>query len=279
MLRRMSRAAAVPTGYRPFLSGVRSPVIAPITRFLIGVPLVFLTTRTDRYFAWTIATPMTAAFLGANYFASAVLAILAARETVWANGRIAVSVALAFAPLTTVATLVHLDLFHLGTFYGWFWVVAYCVYPAQLIYFVRKQLKVPGTDPPRESPLPVWVMAILGVHAVVLIPLGIALFASPTSVGSVWPWTLTALTGQVIAAWVLAFGVLAAHAIYENDVARTRPAMLGYPFLGAMHVFMLTRFADDVRWDSPGAWIYVGVISSCFVLGFFGLMTEAKRRS
>lgn len=279
MLPRMAQAAAAPTGYRPYLSGLRSPVIAPLTRFLIGVPLVFLTTRTDRFFAWTIVPPMTAAFLGANYFSSALLAILSARETLWANGRIAVSVSLAFAPLTTAATLLHLSLFHLGTFFGWFWIVAYCLYPAQLIFFTSKQLKVKGADPPRVSRLPIWVKVILGLHAVVMIPLGIALFVAPTSVGSVWPWTLTALTGQVIAAWVLAFGVLAAHAIYENDFARTRPAMLGYPFLGAMHVFMLARFSDDVRWESPSAWVYVAFVASSFVLGFFGFMMDANARS
>jgi hypothetical protein len=279
MLARMAQAAVVPTGYRPFLSGLRSPVISPLTRFLIGVPLVFLTTMTAQFFAWTIVPPMTAAFLGANYFASALLALLAAREILWANGRIAVSVSLAFAPLTTVATLMHLDLFHLDTFFGWFWVIAYCLYPPQLIYFVSKQLKVQGTDPPRGSSLPVWVKAILGVQAVVMIPLGIAMFVAPISVGTVWPWALTALTGQVVAAWVLAFGVLAAHAIYENDFARTRPAMLGYSFLGAMQVLMLARFHDDVRWGSPGAWIYVAFLASFFVLGFFGLMTDAKTRT
>ena len=43
---------------------MRSPVVAPVTRFLIGLPLVLLTTRTDKYFAWTIEPPLTAAFLG-----------------------------------------------------------------------------------------------------------------------------------------------------------------------------------------------------------------------
>ena len=70
---------------------MRSPVVAPLTRFLIGLPLVLLTTRTDKYFAWTIEPPLTAAFLGANYWSSALLAILAARETAWARGRISIS--------------------------------------------------------------------------------------------------------------------------------------------------------------------------------------------
>jgi hypothetical protein len=178
--------AAVPPAlpYRPFLSGMRSPAVSPLTRFLIGVPLVLLTTETARFFAWTIDPPMTAAFLGANYWSSALLAILASREDLWANGRIAVSVALAFAPLTTLATLIHLDKFHLDTFFGWFWVVAYSIYPPQLIYFLVKQVRAPGTDPPRERPLPMWVRAILGAHAVIMIPLAVAQFVAPGVVDS-----------------------------------------------------------------------------------------------
>jgi hypothetical protein len=61
----MATAAAQPT-LRPFLNGLRSPVVSPVTRFAIGVPLVLLTTQTARYFAWTIDPPMTAGFLGAR---------------------------------------------------------------------------------------------------------------------------------------------------------------------------------------------------------------------
>jgi hypothetical protein len=271
-------AAPMIDGYKPFLNGMRSPVVAPLTRFAIGIPLVLFTTQTAKYFAWTIEPPMTAGFLGANYWASALLALLAAREVLWANGRVSVSVALAFAPLTTLATLLHLDLFHLDTFFGWFWVVAYTVYPLQLAYFLRKQLATPGGDPPRERALPMWIRVILGAQAALMVPLGIALFLFPSAVGDLWPWRIPPLSAQVIAAWVLAFGVLAGHSLLENDFARARAGMLGYPFLGFMQVVMLVRFGDVVRWDSPSAWIYVGVIASFFVLGAYGLMTEFRSR-
>jgi hypothetical protein len=35
-----------------------------------GVQLYLLTGQTERFFAWTIASPLTAAFLGAAYWAS-----------------------------------------------------------------------------------------------------------------------------------------------------------------------------------------------------------------
>lgn len=267
-------AARTTAGFKPFLNGLRSPVVSPLTRFAIGLPLVLLTTETARTFAWTIEPPMTAGFLGANYWASAVLAVLAARESVWANGRVSVSVALVFAPLTTLATLIHLEQFHLDTFYGWFWVAAYAIYPIQLAFFLRRQLAAPGGDPPRERPLATWVRVLWGVHAVALIPLGIALFVAPTWAGDLWPWPITPLSARVIGVWLLAFGVLAAHSLVENDLRRVRAGLLGAPFLGAMQVVMLVRFGDVLAWDAASAWIYVVFVASFFVLGAYGLVAE-----
>ena len=279
MLCAMAATPIAAETYRPFLGGMRSPVIAPLTRFLIGLPLVLLTTQTATYFAWTIQPPMTAAFLGANYWSSALLAVLAARETLWAQGRVSVSVALVFAPLTTIATFLHLEQFHLDTVYGWFWVAAYTIYPLQLGYFLVRQIRTPGTDPPRGRPLPKWVKAILGLQAVVLIPFGLGLFLLPNRLAELWPWVLPPLSARAVSAWLLAFGVLAAHAIVENDFARVRSAMLGYPFAAALHALMLVRFSEDVRWMDLGALVYVGFILSFVALGAWGLLTESRVRS
>ena len=262
---------------RPFTNGMRSPVVAPLTRFLIGVPVVLLPTTTDRFFAWTIAPPLTAAFLGANYWSGAWLAVLASRETLWATGRVSVSVALVFAPLTTAATFMHLDKFHLDTVYGWVWVVAYGIYPPMLAVLLARQLRVPGGDPPRTRPLPLWVKAILGVHAAVMVPLGVALFVAPNPVGEVWPWMLTPLTARVTAAWLLAFGVLAAHAIWENDLSRVKVALLSYLVFAALQVVALARFGDEVRWGEAGAYLFAALVASSLVLGSYGWFALRRR--
>lgn len=82
-----------------------------------------------------------------------------------------------------------------------------------------KQLRTPGADPPRERTLPTWVKAILGLQAVVLIPLGIALFLLPNTVAELWPWALPPLSGRAVSAWLIAFGVLAAHSIGQSRSA------------------------------------------------------------
>jgi hypothetical protein len=268
-------------GPKPFSKGLRSGVVGPATRALLGALLFLLATRTATYFAWTIEPPLTAAVLGANYWASTVLAVLASREGYWANGRISVSVAYVFAPLVTAATFLHIHAFHTGSsgftvVITWFWIVAYALYPVLLVVLLVRQLRLPGGDPPRVLPLPPWVKAILAAHAVILIPVGMAMFASPDHAAAAWPWNVPVLSARVLAAWAISFGVLALHAIRENDLDRTKVMLWGYPVLGVLHIIALLRFGDVMQWHEPGAWFFVFFVASTFVLGAYGL-TAARR--
>jgi hypothetical protein len=272
----MARARAQPI--KPFTNGMRSPVVAPVTRGLLGVPLFLLTTQTDTFFAWTISIPMTAAVLGANYWSSTALALLAARERVWANGRLSISVALVFAPVTTAATFIHLDQFHLDNPIGWFWVLAYGIYPVMLLVLLYRQLRIPGGDPPRTRPLPLWVRATFAVHAIVLLPVGMIMFVAPGVAGDLWPWSIPDLSSRALSAWVLAFGVLAAHAFFENDFDRVKIALLGYPVFVVLHVIAIARFGEDVQWGEVGAWLYVAYLTSAASLGAYGVAGWRRAR-
>ena len=55
--------------------------------FAQSVPLTLRSDRTDRFFAWTIDVPVTAAFLGAGYLAAGVLELSAARRPTWQEAR------------------------------------------------------------------------------------------------------------------------------------------------------------------------------------------------
>ena len=71
-----------------------------------------LSDQTDTWFAWTIYPPLTAAVLGAGYWASFVLELLSARERRWARTRVAVPAVLLFSTLNLAITLVDADRFH-----------------------------------------------------------------------------------------------------------------------------------------------------------------------
>jgi hypothetical protein len=121
---------------KPLSPGMRSLLLAAsVLVFLAGFQLFVLTEHTDSYFAWTIQPPLTAAFLGASYFASFLLEFLASRETDWDKGRIAVPAVFVFTTLTLIATLLHADRFHFNSpelvarFAAWFWLAIYAVVP------------------------------------------------------------------------------------------------------------------------------------------------------
>src|SRR5437016_5054920 len=160
----------------PGAASVVRPVIAPMRWllyaastlvFLAGLQLTVFPEQTDTYFAWTIAPPLTAAFLGAAYWAAVPVELTAARETVWAKARVAVPAIWLFTTLTLVATLVHFDRFHFSSPIAsaqgaaWFWLAIYAGVPVAMLLIGWLQIRAPGGDPPRGAPAPSW-MRVLG---------------------------------------------------------------------------------------------------------------------
>ncbi len=114
----MSEASRSPSkeGPRPLNRWMRTILyVASALVFLAGFQLFILTDQTATYFAWTIAPSLTAATLGAAYWASVPVEFLAARRPTWATARVAVPGVWVFTTLTLIVTLVHIDRFHLSS--------------------------------------------------------------------------------------------------------------------------------------------------------------------
>jgi hypothetical protein len=263
----------------------RMLLVASALVFIVGIQLFILSEQTDTFFAWTIAPPLSAAFLGAAYWASFAMEFLAARQRIWANARIAVPAVLLFTGLTLVVTLLHLDRFHLASpnmitrGAAWAWLLVYLLVPPLMAVLLIVQLRTPGDDPPRRSPLPVWVCLVLALHALIMIPLGLALLVAPELAISVWPWKLTPLVGRAIGAWSLALGVAAAHSTWENDWARVQAATVSYTVFGVFELIALARYAGSVDWDSYTAWIYVLFLVSILIVGVYGWYRSSRERA
>src|SRR5262252_5100975 len=92
------------TQVRQLVPGMRRLLyVAAVLVLLAGFQLFVFSQRTASYFAWTIANPLGAAFLGAGYWASVSIEALAARQRTWANARIAAPTVFVFTVLTLVA--------------------------------------------------------------------------------------------------------------------------------------------------------------------------------
>jgi hypothetical protein len=214
-----------------------------------GFSLFVLTEHTDQFFAWTINPPLTAAFLGACYWGSFPLVLVSSRQDTWAQARTAVLPVLVFSVLTLVATLMHIDRFHLDSGSGWSWLVVYVVVPPAMVVLLVRQLRVRGADPPRRAPLPAWMRLVIGIQAVIMLVLGVALFLGPQTTAALWPWMLTPLTGRVVGAWLVGLSLIAVYTFLENDFGRSYAALITYAVLDALQLLALARYASTPDWS------------------------------
>jgi hypothetical protein len=245
---------------------------------------ILLAARDDtaRYFSWTIAVPLTAAFLGAGYLAAAVLESLAARQDSWQRARIAVPGVLAFTTLTLVVTLVHLNKFHTGAAsvvtrtLTWGWLAIYIGVPPVLAYLWWRQARTVPDVAPAGLRLPPLVRAILGVQGAVMLVFGVALLVAPVQVAKVWPWPLTALTGRAIGAWLVGLGIIAAqswHTDRREAVAVAFKAIIAY---GALQLVVLAGYAGSLHWDKAAAWCYLLFLVSLLAVGVAGQISVTR---
>jgi hypothetical protein len=249
---------------------------ASVLVFLAGLQLTVFSEQTATYFAWTINPPITAAFLGAAYWAAVPVEVIAARQSTWAGARVAVPSIWLFTTLTLVVTLVHFDKFHFSSPVlsaqgaAWFWLAIYAGVPVAMLVLGLLQIRVPGGDPPHGPAPPAWMRIAVLVQGAGMLAFGVGLLLAPLTVGTVWPWTLTALTGRAIGAWLVGLGFAAVHATRENDFTRIKPLEGGYVAFAALQLVALARYSGDVNnWSSPAVWVYLAFLLSILFVGLF----------
>jgi len=264
-------------GVRPLTTLMRYLLYAAsVLVFLAGFQLTVFTAQTDAYFAWTVLSPITAAFLGAAYWAAVPVEVLAAREATWAKARIAVPAIWLFTTLTLVVTVFHFDSFHFSSpipsakAAAWFWLAIYAGVPVAMLVIGFLQLRAPGGDPPRGPPAPMWMRIAVLVQGGGMLTFGVGLLVAPTIVGLAWPWTLTPLTARAIGAWFVGIGFAAFHANRENDFLRIRPLGGGYTVFAILQLGAIARYSGAVNWNAPSAWVYLAYLLSILPIGLFG---------
>lgn len=281
----MSTTSANDSRIKPTLPWTRRLLyLASLLVVSVGISLYFLTESTDTYFSWTIQVPLTAAFIGAGYLASCLLEFLSARDTVWARSRIAVPAVVIFSVLMFIATVLHLDKFHFNapnplTVAGtWVWFLVYAIVPVLLAITWWQQIRAPGADPVQVAPLPAWLRGLMGLHCLVLVILGVIGMIAPPVLVSLWPWELTPLTARATGAWCVGLGIASGHVAYENDLARSFPALLSLGIFGLLALIALARYpsAGGLDWSGVKIWAYVLLVASMLVAGAYGAFAARR---
>jgi hypothetical protein len=256
---------------------------AVLTSFAV-VELLLMADVADRYWAWTIHTEQSAAFVGAGYGAGLVLSLLSLRMTRWSQIRVPVATVTVFTVLTSVSTVVHMHRLHLADggpvaqAAAWIWLAVYLVVPLACVVVIARQEFDRSPAEPVERPMPPWLVRVLAVEGVVLMAAGVLLFLggisvhhhNATDVTSFWPWTLTPMSSMVIGSWLIAFGVAAALAIHDRDLCRLRVAGATYTAFAFFEFVAVIWHWPQVSMKDPWLWVYLAVLTSILVTGAYG---------
>jgi hypothetical protein len=272
--------------------GTRWLLIAFAVLTLLAVNQLFLLADVaDVYWAWTIHTEQTAAFVGAAYAAGFVLSVVSLRMTRWSDIRIPIVTVTAFTVLTAVATVVHAHRLNLTSggaiaqLSAWVWSVVYLVVPVWCVVVVLRQERGRGPVDPVARPMPEWLLWALAGEGIVLFAVGTVLFLGgmtvhhhlATDVTSFWPWSLTPLSSMVIGAWLIAFGLAAAMAIREFDLSRLFVPGVTYTAFGVFEFVAVIWHWPQVSPRDPWLWAYLAVLAVIVGTGAYGWRAARRR--
>lgn len=280
------------TEYETARSDSPTPVLLRPTRILLlsfaaltaiaTLVLYVFAARTEDYFAWTVLPPLTAAVMGAGYAAGLLMTVLALRSDAWAYVRVVVLTVLVFTVLTLAATLLHLDRFHFGApgiagMAAWFWLAVYIAAPPAMVAVLVLQSRA-GLQPAQaRRPMPAALTWLAGLQSAFLIGLGTLMFVAPARAASIWPWDITPLTARVLAAWLVALAVGLALTVRTGDLAYARLTALPYAVFGALVGIAMIRYAENIDWDSPAAWVAAALTLMVIATGSYGAVAARAK--
>ncbi len=272
---------------KPLIPGMRWMLYAATVLVLgAGLDLFLFPESTDTMFAWTIRPALTAAFLGANYLAAGVIEFGAARQRIWARARTAVPAVLLFTSLTALLTIRNINDYDLGNPLAWVWIIVYFVVPPVLGFLWFKQCITPGSEPPREAPLPPTLRSISLLLSMAAIGFGLALTIAPHWASPLWPWPLgssdtmygsgdAGTMEAYVGVWVLAWGAVMLHAAVENDLPRTRYVFAALATLAVLQALAAFRFGLPIIGRTPAAF-YLATLAALGAVGTWGWITAVR---
>ncbi|MFI1975555.1 hypothetical protein [Streptomyces wedmorensis] len=131
------------------------------------------------------------------------------------------------------------------------------------------------------APLPGWSKPLLAVLGSGWLGIGAGLLAFPGFWGPLVPWTVNRADAQGLGVWALSLGVGVLASLAEDDLARTRPALLAVPAVALALSVVLAVRAGSVDWASGPGVSLVALVTGLFVTGVSGrwLLSRAERRS
>jgi hypothetical protein len=254
---------------RPVSRGMRSLLYAlTALTFIAGTQLVVLGEHTATFFAWAIDPPLSATFIGAGFWSASTIVFWCARQRDWARARVIVPTIAAVAGMLLVATLQHLEQFQ-GLF-GFAWIEIYAFFPPILAAITIQQLAVPGRVTRGADHLPSPLRSALAAQAAVALVVGALLYVAPSDAPSIWPWKLSALTSKAIGTWLVGTAITSGVIAAQDDRSALPGWALAQIVLGGTVLFGLARYAGDIDFTDPSAYLLAGYMLATLASGAYG---------
>ena len=247
--------------------------------FIAGVQLYILSDHTDIYFAWTIALPLTAAFLGAGFWSAMLAAYMSWWQSASVSLRLTGLTSIAATGILGVATFIHMDKFHLNSpalltrFVTWVWIVVYVVTPFVFLWLWILHGRN-ADDTMGTKPFPKWIRWGYLFQAVLMLLVGLLLFLVPATIIPFWAWKLTPLTARAIRAWLTAYGVTCVAVNRENNSFNTRGVRASLLVFCVLQFIALARYLSSFDLAKPLAWIYMFVLLVGVIVALPGLFSK-----
>ena len=264
-------------------------MILPLTRWLAVAVIPFLLAAfiilylfpatTARFFAWEIASPLTAALMGAGYLGGAYFfgRVPAARR--WHHVGGGFPPVAVFTAVMLATTLLHWDTFDPGHWPFLVWLTLYIATPVLVtLAWRRNRPRDPLTPAPGDVLLPAAAGVVLAAAGGLLLAGAVFLFAQPAAAIAWWPWPLTPLTARVLAGWLALLGAGALALRGERRWSAWR-----IPLQSILLWQALLVVAFGLRRDAVGAggalnWFTLFTTAGLLVAAVFYLTMERPRR-
>jgi hypothetical protein len=250
--------------------------------FIAGVQLFLLSEQTETYFAWTFGAPISAAFLGAGYWAAMFHAYVGARSKAWSFVRTSLPAALTATSLLSLTTFLHIDQFHLTSplfitrFVTWVWIAVYVVVPPILAVAWIIQSRLPGGNEKGQNPLPSWMRAGFVLLSAFALLSGLALFLLPDAMSVLWPWPVTPLAARAVSSWLAAFGVACLALTLENDIKNGIGTCSSLFAFCLLELVVVARYATAIDWGKPMSIAYLLFLSLGALITGANLLASRK---
>jgi len=171
-----------------------------------GAFLYLLPAQAEAHYAWAIAPPINAAFMGAGYLAGTVataLVVFATRS--WRSLRMLPLPLIVLSVGLLAATLVHADRFRWDYPMTWLWTGVYAAVPFGVAALWFRQERAAPAPPPADPCLR-GVRLVSAALGGLVVAGSVALFVAPGALGELWPWPLTDLLARTVASWYALIG-------------------------------------------------------------------------